>query len=200
MRRYPVSTKLVLRFIGCITNGGVKPNIIHAYASGNFVVRSSTKARVDALKRRVVACFEGAATATGAQLKMSPQGSYADHVPNHALGRHYRTHFNKLGGSIGSPDVELFTATTQASTDQGDISHAMPSLSPGFWIRSEGPDGEQKGGPHTPDFASAARTEEAHELALRVGKALAATAVDILTVNGFLEEIKAEFCGSNSNF
>ncbi|OBW64631.1 MAG: Uncharacterized protein AUREO_053070 [Aureobasidium pullulans] len=102
---------------GCITQGGVKPNIIHAYASGDFV----------------------------------------------------------------------------ASTDQGDISHAMPSISAGFRIESVARDGGQGGGPHTPDFTRASRTEKAHEKALMVGKALAATAVDVLTVEGYLEEIKKEF-------
>ncbi|KAH0027970.1 hypothetical protein KCU78_g3790, partial [Aureobasidium melanogenum] len=178
---------------GCITHGGVKPNIIHAYAAGDFVVRSSTKDRLDALKTRVDACFEGAATATGAKLKMTPQSTYLDHVPNKALGRSYAKHFLELGGELAAPEVELLTSATQASTDQGDISHAFPSLSPGFWIKSVAEDGKQGGGPHTPDFTRASRTKEAHDKALMVGKALAATAVDVLTVDGYLKEIRREF-------
>ncbi|KAH0022954.1 hypothetical protein KCU78_g5588, partial [Aureobasidium melanogenum] len=178
---------------GCITHGGIKPNIIHAYAAGDFVVRSSTKDRLDALKKRVDACFEGAATATGAKLKMTPQSTYLDHVPNKALGRNYEKHFVELGGELAAPEVELLTSATQASTDQGDISHAFPSLSPGFWIKSVAEDGKQGGGPHTPDFTRASRTKEAHDKALMVGKALAATAVDVLTVDGYLKEIRREF-------
>ncbi|KAG9843464.1 hypothetical protein KCU98_g7701, partial [Aureobasidium melanogenum] len=178
---------------GCITHGGIKPNIIHVYAAGDFVVRSSTKDRLDALKKRVDACFEGAATATGAKLKMTPQSTYLDHVPNKALGRNYEKHFVELGGELAAPEVELLTSATQASTDQGDISHAFPSLSPGFWIKSVAEDGKQGGGPHTPDFTRASRTKEAHDKALMVGKALAATAVDVLTVDGYLKEIRREF-------
>ncbi|KAG9683303.1 hypothetical protein KCU95_g10957, partial [Aureobasidium melanogenum] len=178
---------------GCITHGGVKPNIIHAYAAGDFVVRSSTKDRLDALKKRVDACFEGAAMATGAKLKMTPQSTYLDHVPNKALGRSYAKHFVELGGELAAPEVELLTSATQASTDQGDISHAFPSLSPGFWIKSVAEHGKQGGGPHTPDFTRASRTNEAHDKALMVGKALAATAVDVLTVEGYLREIRREF-------
>lgn len=178
---------------GCITHGGVKPNIIHAYAAGDFVVRSSTKDRLDALKKRVDACFEGAATATGAKLKTTPQSTYLDHVPNKALGRSYAKHLMELGGGLAAPEVELLTSATQASTDQGDISHAFPSLSPGFWIESVAKDGKQGGGPHTPDFTRASRTKEAHDKALMVGKALAATAVDVLTVDGYLKEIRREF-------
>lgn len=178
---------------GNITHGGVRPNIIHAYAAGNFVVRSSTKARRDVLLKRVEKCFVAGAEATGAKLEIKYTGSYDDHVPNRALGVRYRDHFNRLGGSIETPELDALHAVTAASTDQGNISYVMPSLSPGFWIRSEGEKGEQKGGPHTPDFAGAARTREAHERAMMVGKALAATAVDVLTVPGLLESVQKEF-------
>ena len=98
---------------------------------------------------------------------------------------------------------------TQASTDQGNVSHALPSLHTNFWIESEG------GGPHTADFERAARSEHAyvmhllpvaidefdgadersfsHDRAMRVAKALAATAVDVLTQPSLLEEVKREF-------
>lgn len=69
---------------------------------------------------------------------------------------------------------------------------------PNFWIRSEDKDGNQLGGPHTPAFEKAARTEEAHGISLRVGKALAATAVDMLTQPELLEEAKREFERSHS--
>ncbi|KAF2207454.1 hypothetical protein CERZMDRAFT_62755 [Cercospora zeae-maydis SCOH1-5] len=170
-----------------ILNGGLRPNIIHAYASGRFVVRSETSARLEALKDRVLACFQGAATATGAEVVVTQKRGYSNHRPNRALGRSYRSAFNRLGGDIPAEDVDWLTALTMASTDQGDISHAVPSISPNFWIRSA------SGGPHTPDFEKASRTEEAHHLALRVGKALAATAVDVLTQPKFLQEVKREF-------
>ena len=140
-----------------------------------------------------MACFEAGATATGATLKLTPKMSYDDHMPNHALGRSYRHFFQRLGGSIPQEDLDIIDAATQASTDQGNISYAMPSISPSMWIRSEDKDGKQLGGPHTPDFEKAARTEEAHELAKRAAKALAATAVDVLSKGGLLDEIKREF-------
>ncbi|KAM0719756.1 hypothetical protein Q7P37_003889 [Cladosporium fusiforme] len=177
-----------------IINGGLRPNIVHAYSSGQFVVRSATKARLDALHARVIHCLEGAATATGARLNITPSKyAYQDHVPNHALGRVYRRAFNDLGGHIPRGGVEEFTAVTQASTDQGNVSHALPSLHTNFWIRSEDAEGGQLGGPHTPDFERAARTEESHDRAMRVGKALAATAVEVLTCPTLLAEIKREF-------
>lgn len=76
---------------------------------------------------------------------------------------------------------------TMASTDQGDISYAMPSISAQFSI-PPGPEGQ---GPHNPDFAVAAGTKIAFERCLRVGKALAGTAIDVLTTDGLLSEVKA---------
>ena len=118
--------------------------------------------------------------------------SYADHMPNYALGRSYRHFFNRLGGKIPSEELDIINAATQASTDQGDISHAMPSISPNFWIRSEDENGNQLGGPHTPDFEKAARTEDSHESAKRAAKALAAVAIDVLTRPGLLEEVSIQ--------
>lgn len=139
------------------------------------------------------ACFEGGATATGATLKITTGGSYDDHMPNKALGRSYAHFFKRLGGHIPPEEVDYIKSATAASTDQGNISYAMPSLSPNFWIRSEDGEGKQLGGPHTPDFEKAARTEGAHDLAMRVGKALAATAVEVLVRPELLGEVKREF-------
>ncbi|KAK4899716.1 hypothetical protein LTR27_002982 [Elasticomyces elasticus] len=178
---------------GMITDGGLRPNIIHAHAAGSFVVRSSSRARVEVLKQRVYACFEAGATATGAELKIIPGGSYDDLMPNRALGRSYRHFFNRLGGNIVKGDVDILESPTTASSDQGNISYAMPSIQPSCWIRSEDKEGKQLGGPHTPDFEKAARSEEAHGLAMRVAKALTATAVDVLTRPELLTEAKKEF-------
>ncbi|EME48515.1 hypothetical protein DOTSEDRAFT_67527 [Dothistroma septosporum NZE10] len=178
---------------GHITNGGLRPNIIHAYSAGVFVVRSDNRSRLEALKTRVLKCFDAAALATGATLKVTPKGAYDDHMPNKALAACYRSAFNTLGGDIPSPELDWIAGSTMASTDQGNVSHRMPSISPGFWIRSESRDGQQLGGPHTPDFEKATRTEESHRIALKVAKALAATGLEVLTRSELLREVKREF-------
>ncbi|KAI2620069.1 hypothetical protein GGR54DRAFT_114841 [Hypoxylon sp. NC1633] len=177
---------------GNITNGGVRPNVIHAYTAGNFVVRANTQARVKELKKKVDACFEAGATATGATLKMTAVQSYADHVPNRVLGASYRRYFNELSPPMpipGNDDVDEIEGRTMASTDQGDISYAMPSLSAGFSI----PPGLGGAGPHNPEFAKTAGTKVAFQRCLRVGKALAGTALDVITQDGLLEEVVKEW-------
>ncbi|KAF2495740.1 hypothetical protein BU16DRAFT_398868 [Lophium mytilinum] len=174
---------------GHITDGGLAPNIIHAYAAGVFIVRANTRDRLAVLKKKVDSCFEAGAAATGATLKVTFEQSYDDHVPNRALGRSYRHFFNRLGGAIPTADIDEIEHRSMASSDQGNISYAMPSLSPGFWIRP----GNIGSGPHSPEFTEVSGTREAFELALNVGKGLAATAIDVLTRKGLLDEVKKEF-------
>ncbi|KAL1706598.1 hypothetical protein EV121DRAFT_201025 [Schizophyllum commune] len=171
-----------------ITYGGLAPNIIHAYAAAGVVVRSEDRYRLVELERRVRGCLEAGAAGSGAELKITTGGSYLDHTPNKALGRFYRHYFNRLGpkGPIPPPEVDWLTGFTSASTDQGNISYAMPSLHAGFYVESDA-------GPHTPKFTEAARTQQAHDSALMTGKALAATAVEVLSRKGLLKEIKEEW-------
>ncbi|KUJ09716.1 uncharacterized protein LY89DRAFT_597626 [Mollisia scopiformis] len=171
---------------GHITDGGAAPNIIHAYAAGIFVVRATSKKRLEVLKAKVDKCFEAGAEATGAKLQMTHIMGYDDHVPNKAMGRVCRAVMNKLGSNIPTEHLDLIEGATQASTDQGNISYAMPSLSPGFRI-------ESVEGPHNPGFAEAARTREAHDVALRVGKALAVTGLEVLSDEDLLKAVKEEF-------
>ncbi|TVY25658.1 Peptidase M20 domain-containing protein [Lachnellula hyalina] len=171
---------------GHITHGGSTPNIIHAYAAGVFVVRATTKKRLVVLRGKVVKCFEAGAQASGAELKITPGMEYDDHVPNKVLGGICRGAFNGLGGEIPSADLDLIWGASGASTDQGNVSYAMPSLSLGFKIESED-------GPHNPGFAKAARTREAHGAALRAGKALAVTGLEIVGSEDLLRAAREEF-------
>lgn len=184
---------------GHITDGGAAPNIIHAYAAGVFVVRADTRARLGELKKKVDGCFEAGATATGARLRMTEEQAYADHVPNRVLARNYTRYFNCLVPENDDPheppisripvdqDVDEEKGVTRASTDQGDISYQMPSLSVGFSI-VPGPGGQ---GPHNPEFADSAGTRGAFERCLRVGKAMAGTALDVLSERKLLKDVQS---------
>ena len=177
---------------GHITDGGLAPNIVHAYAAGTFVTRANTASRLQELQRKVEACFRAGAEATGSRLKITPVQRYANHVPNRVLGASYVRYWNSLSPPRRIPtdqDIDEIQGRSSASTDQGDISHAMPSLSASFAI----PPGWENSGPHSPDFAKAAGTREAFQRCLRTGKALAGTAVDVLTKPSLLAEVKEQW-------
>jgi len=138
------------------------------------------------LKRKVEKCFEAGAEATGATLKLTPMMGYDDVVPNKVLGRICRKAFNDLGGDILPPQLDIIESATQASSDQGNISYAMPSISLNFRIDCEE-------GNHNPKFTEAARTRQAHVATLRAAKALAVTGLEVLTDEKLLAEAKKEF-------
>ncbi|KAK3315927.1 hypothetical protein B0H66DRAFT_624747 [Apodospora peruviana] len=171
---------------GHITDGGAAPNIIHAYAAGVFVVRSHSQKRLDELLEKVEACFRAGALATGATLRMTRLGAYRNHVPNRTIAERYARYFNEL-----DPPTRIREDQNEesfASSDQGDVSFAVPSLMPGFAIPTR--DGA---GPHTPGFAEASGTREAFGRCLRVAKGLAGAAVDVVAVDGVLERVKEDW-------
>ncbi|EFX05757.1 peptidase m20 [Grosmannia clavigera kw1407] len=187
---------------GRITDGGAATNIIHEHAAGEFAVRAPSKRRLAELRQKVDGCFRAGAEATGARLTLDERGGYADHIPNRLLACAYSRYWNELVRQDPAVpddehipdnlDVDDARGRTLASTDQGDVSYAMPSLSAGFRIPSIPIDGSSRpgGGPHTVDFERAAGTRIAFEHALRAGKGLAGTALDVLTVDGLLDQVK----------
>ncbi|KAK4221895.1 hypothetical protein QBC38DRAFT_460963 [Podospora fimiseda] len=172
--------------ISIVNGGGETTNVIHPYASGVCVIRSSTGSRVDILIEKIKACFNAGAEATGAKVEIKLIKGYQDHVPNRVLAESYTKYWNGLG-NIPEPRIPGCGQMTyvKASTDQGNLSHALPSINTSFSI----PPGPEGGMPHSKDFEIAAGRYEAFERALRVGKALAGVAVEVLGVEGKREEV-----------
>ncbi|KLU83750.1 peptidase M20 domain containing 2 [Magnaporthiopsis poae ATCC 64411] len=174
-----------------IIDGGGAPNVIHAHAAGLAVLRSSSAARLEQLRSKVEACFRAGAVAAGATVHITTLKGYADHVPNRVLAASYTRCWEALPGEPPEPPIPSGGRFTfvKASTDQGNISYALPSVNASFAI----PPGPKGGRNHSPDFEEAAGTRVAFERALRVGKALAGTAVDVLAKPGMLETIKEQW-------
>ncbi|KAG7113250.1 Peptidase M20 domain-containing protein 2 like [Verticillium longisporum] len=177
---------------GFIASGGSRINVIPALATASYQIRSNDAEQLANFTERVVACFEAGALASGAEmnLTMRPYG-YANMVSNDALAESYTAWFEGLGGDMEDPVIDK-KRDPSGSTDQGNISHDFPSISPYFGITNE--DGSQPGGgPHTTAFKVASGSRAAFDKAIMVAKSLAGVAVDVLTVEGLLEKIKEEF-------
>jgi len=173
-----------------ITNGGAATNVIHAYAAGVCVIRAASSSRLRELQQKISACYRAGAEATGARVEIKITPGYADHVPNRVLAASYTKYWNLLPG-LPDPPIPSGDEFTwiKASTDQGNISYAMPSVNASFAI----PPGLLEGQPHSPDFEEASGTKAAFGRALRVGKALAGTAVDVLSRPGLIDKIKDQW-------
>ncbi|KAJ4377154.1 hypothetical protein N0V86_006595 [Didymella sp. IMI 355093] len=180
------------RVHGFISSAGSRINVISSQASGSYQIRANDDTQLTNLTTRVENCFKAGALATGASLNFTirPYG-YANHVTNDLLAASYATYFTQQGGELADPQIDK-RKDPSGSTDQGNLSHEWPSISPYFQIFNE--DGSvPRTGPHTALFQVAAGSSRAFEKSIVVAKSLAGVAVDVLTVDGLLDSIKEEF-------
>jgi len=159
------------RIHGIITDGGAKPNIVPEHAAADFYVRAKENNYRDELLEKLRACAEGAALATGARLEFRIVGhSYRAMKPNRVLGDAFVENLTALGWELNPPKDN-----SMGSTDMGDVSQVVPSIHAYLQICDEGVAG------HSREFAEAAGSERGQKAMLAAAKALAMTAVDVLS-------------------
>jgi len=172
------------RIHGIITDGGEAANIVPAHSAGTFIVRAEEDAYLDELKEKVLNCFVGAATATGARLEYRwAEVSYAPLRNNMALARLFQQNMQSLGRKV------LLAKPTKAfgSTDMGNVSQIVPAIHPDFAIAPK------EVAIHSPEFAQAAASEAGIKGMLDSAKALAMTIVDLVANPETIARVKQEF-------
>jgi amidohydrolase len=175
------------RIHGIITDGGEAPNIVPAHTAATFLVRATDDEYLDILKEKVLNCFAGAATATGAELKYRwADVRYAAMRNNMALARLFRKNMQALGHAIPLGDNTKWSG----STDVGNVSQLMPTIQPMVAIAP----GDVLA--HSPRFAEKAATEDALKRLLDAAKAMAMTAADLLADRDTLADVRGEFLKS----
>ena len=168
------------RIHGIITDGGKAANIIPDRAAARLMVRSPDNAYLADLRRRVLACFEGAALATGAELR--PMWSEVCEVVN--TNRPLAEAFAENVRSLGRTMQPRRPSDTHGSTDMGNVTTAIPGIHP-FLSITEGP---VPG--HSVAFTEAARAPRALATMHLAAKALAMTALDVMTEPALLKRTK----------
>lgn len=175
------------RIHGIITDGGEAPNIIPAHTAGLFIIRSMDNVYLEELKDKVLNCFKGAATATGATLKYKwEEKMYASMKNNMTMAGLFRQNMKSLGRTM----EDLTPSYVIGSTDMGNVSQIVPSIHATVAIAP----------PtvtiHTSDFSAAAISESGNKGLADAAKSMAMTIVDILGCPETLENIKEEFRSS----
>jgi amidohydrolase len=172
------------RIHGIITVGGEAANIVPAHTAGTFIVRAEDDSYLDELKVRVLNCFQGAATATGARLEYRwADVKYAAMRSNLGLARLFKQNMESLGRQVRLTDPDFGFG----STDTGNVSQLVPSIHPEVAIAPE------EVIPHSPGFASAAVSESGCRGLRDAAKAMAMTIVDLLANPELVSQIKQEF-------
>ncbi len=161
------------RIHGIITNGGQAPNIVPEIAAGTFFVRSPQHKGLGRLRKRVQACFEAGAQATGARLELKwSKVDYLDLRSNAPLEETFQANAERLGREFVPADA--ISPMMAGSTDMGNVSHEFPSIHP---MLAAAPLNVKI---HNREFADHAGGEMGDLAALDGAKALAMTALDYL--------------------
>ncbi|NNC39760.1 MAG: M20 family metallopeptidase [Acidimicrobiia bacterium] len=164
-----------------ITHGGDAPNIIPSTTKSSWYVRAGTKTRMTELYAKVIACFEGAATATGCTFEVEEIGHpFEDLVSNPILTDRFNANITALGRTMKR--ATDFDPGAAGSTDMGNVSHLVPAIHPMLGIDAGGHVN------HQPEFAAHTVTPDGQK-AIRDGAlAMAWTVID-LAEEGLWEEL-----------
>jgi len=171
------------RIHGIITNGGSAPNIIPEATSAVFYVRAASLDYMWQIYRRVVACAEGAARATGAELRVT-QGEmvYEPLKRNQTLLDLFKANLERLGVKEEEPIPNRL-----GSSDIGNVSQVIPAIQPLIKVAPTGT------AIHSRAFAGAAVTPLARQGLLVAAKVMAMTTADLLASPAVVRQAKDEF-------
>ena len=174
------------RIHGIITHGGAAANIIPEYAAAMFYVRAPRLDAMWTLYKRVVACAESAARATGATLKVTQHDNvYEPLKENQTLLDLFAANMIDVGLAATQPDPN-----EAGSSDIGNVSQVLPAIQPMVAIAPAGM------AIHTREFADAAVKPMAHAGMRAAAKTMAMTAFDLLANPAQVKAAKDEFAGA----
>ena len=172
-----------VRIHGIILAGGAAANIIPDYTAIRYRTRADDSDYLETVVRKVVACAEGAATATGCRLEWQEyMPAYENVVNNRAIGEAFRANLQALDLAV----LDRRPAQNYGSTDFGNVSRRIPSVEAHVAIAEPGTPG------HSLAFAEAALSERGRAGLLVSAKGLAMTAIDLLADPALLERARAE--------
>ncbi|KAJ0061292.1 hypothetical protein NL108_014817 [Boleophthalmus pectinirostris] len=173
------------RVHGIIKHGGLKPNIIPAYTELEYYLRTPSRAELPLLKQKAEGCFRAAAVATGCQVQVEFAKNRFDNmlrIPT--LEQLFQANGTALGMNLNVDEEVL--ANESGSTDFGNVTFKVPGIHPYFYIGSDALN-------HTEEYTEAAGDKRAQFYTLRIAKALALTALDLLMNPKQLECVRLEF-------
>ena len=175
------------RIHGVITDGGQAVNVVPGHTAAAFLIRAEDMKYLEELKQRVLNCFIGAATATGARFEYKwTEAYYAPFLNNLTLARLFKPNMEALGRKV-LPARPGKASAGRGSTDMGNVSQVVPAISGTVAIASKGVAG------HSPEMAEAAASETGIKGMLDSAKTLAMTAVDLLADTEMVTKAKKEF-------
>lgn len=176
------------RVAGVIKDGGKAANIIPDYTYAEFSVRGASAKRREEVMQLTLACAEAGAKATGCRLVYQISEGYDNINPNTVIGELFSKNLAELGRIVVPPAPD----EPMGSTDMGNVSQVVPALHPYLSVVSEDIAG------HTVEFREACVSLKGRSVMLDGAKALAMTAVDLLSSPDLVTQAWAEFRSTNA--
>jgi amidohydrolase len=176
------------RLHGIIVEGGSTPTLLPGRAVARFSVRAPERQYAETLLERFRRVAEAAAIATGAEAQFVVAPGYENMVPNRAIARAFAANLTALG--------RVVTPTTgnerMGSTDMGNVSQVLPAIHAYLSIAAEGVSG------HSIAFREAAGSSGGDAAALDGARALAMTALDLMTDRDLFQQMQEEFAAQRA--
>ena len=190
----------------CIREGGDAPNVVPAYAKAWYYVRGKDRAQVDEVRKRLIACARGAATATQTRVKVTRLTGGYSRLQNEPIAKAIERNLKLLGppavtasdkrrvrrlGKKGVFDEKIDNKADKqgrGSSDEDNVSWLTPFC--GLAVACVSKEGVRG---HHRDYAAQVKLPFAHRGMLRAAEVLAATAFDLCTKPDLLAEAKKAF-------
>lgn len=174
------------RIHGVINRGGDVPNVIPDSTTATYYVRSKSASELQVLMKRVEACFNAGAVATGCELEIDTDPNiYHEVIHNMAIADAYRANLETLGRV--PLRRELVDPKHAGSTDMGNVSYLVPSIHPMIGINSF------PAVNHQPEFAEHCASDAGDQAVLDGAIALAWTTLDLALDKALMDSAAAEF-------
>lgn len=167
-----------------ITKGGTLPQVVPDHTTAVLTVRANNPDTLDAVIPRIDACLRGGAQMTGARLERTwPAKPGRELLSNFAMAESFDRNLKALGRAT-RPRDELSGAW---SGDTGNVSWFVPTIQPQMAMTARDVP------PHSHEFHAASIGPAADACILDSAKAMAMTAIDLVTDSELLHKVRAEF-------
>ena len=174
------------RVHGVFLEGGDKANIVPERTRMQWMVRSARFASLEPLQKRVEACFDAGAAATGCSCSYRVTNPpYADMIDNPVLVDLYAANSEALGRPLTDPRAG--STRVVGSTDMGNVSYLVPSIHPMVKVAPKGVS------IHTHEFTAHARSEAGDAAVLHGARTMAATVADLWADRSLVASARSAF-------
>jgi len=195
-----------------IRDGGVQPNVVPSYSRVWYYVRAPKRALVNELRERVMNCARAGALASGTEMKVTLLTAVYEALPNLALTRCLQRNLEAVGAHTYTPEEKAFARGLgfEAPLAEQVLPMTLEDIRPSneranvSWITPLGEVLAACHAPGTPGHSWLATQQYGMGIGEKgmatAAKAMATTALEVLSEPAVLREVRQEFEAKTRGF